>query len=342
MKNILIVKPSALGDVIQATTVLPVIKASFPRAVVSWLVFEQNAGVLEGNPWIDHLIVVKRRGLGLRGAVSLVRELRKGRFDLVVDLQCLLRSGLITYATGSGRRAGYANGRELSTLFYNEPYDIPRSMHAVDGYMRMCRMLGCRETGEVRFVLPGGELERARVEDLLEGSAGGPVVAVCPTAGWTTKTWPESSFAQAADQLADAYGARVFWLGSPGERPVGERAAGLMSHPSRNLMGELSLPEVAVFLRAADLFVGNDSGLMHMAAAAGTPTVAVFGPTDPARTGPYTDRARVVTAGVDCRPCFRKRCDDLRCLSGLTPEILVGACRELLDQEGAGGKGAHR
>ena len=332
MRNVLIVKPSALGDVIQATAVLPVIKQTFPRARVSWLVFEQNAGALEGNPWIDDLIVVKRRGLGPGGVARLVRSLREGRFDLVVDLQCLLRSGLITYATGSGRRAGYANGREFSTLFYNESYEIPRDMHAVDGYLLMCRKLGCRGTEEVRFVLPGGDPERTRVERLLGASSGGgPVVAVCPTAGWDTKAWSESGFARAADLLVDACGARVFWLGAPGERPVGERAAGLMRHPSRNLVGELSLPEVAAFLRASDLFVGNDSGLMHMAAAAGTRTAAVFGPTDPKRTGPYTDRARVVTAGVDCQPCFRKKCDDLKCLSRLAPEDLAAACRDLLD-----------
>jgi lipopolysaccharide heptosyltransferase I len=332
MRNVLIVKPSALGDVIQATAVLPLIRRSFPRARVSWLVFEQNAGALEGNPLIDDLIVVKRKGLGLGGMARLVRRLRRGRFDLVVDLQCLLRSGLITFATGSGRRAGYANGREFSTLFYNEPYEISRDVHAVDGYLLMCRMLGCRGTEEVRFVLPGGDPERTRVERLLSASPGpGPAVAVCPTAGWVTKTWPVSSFARVADLLVDACGARVFWLGAPKERAVGERAAGLMRHPSRNLVGELSLPEVAAFLRASDLFVGNDSGLMHMAAAAGTRTAAVFGPTDPVRTGPYTDRARVVTAGVDCQPCFRKKCNDLKCLSGLAPEELAAACRDLLD-----------
>ncbi|MCF8063564.1 MAG: glycosyltransferase family 9 protein [Deltaproteobacteria bacterium] len=332
MRNVLIVKPSALGDVIQATAVLPVIKETFPRARVSWLVFEQNAGALQGNPLIDRLIVVKRKGLGPMRIVSLVRELRREHFDLVVDLQCLLRSGLIAYAAGSGRRAGYANGRELSTLFYNEPYEIPRDMHAVDGYLLMCRMLGCREAEEVRFVLPGGEAERSRVERLLRSTGGcGPVVAVCPTAGWPTKTWPEAGFARTADLLVDEYGARVLWLGSPKERPVGKRAAGLMKHPSRNLVGELSLPEVAVLLQPSDLFVGNDSGLMHMAAAAGTRTAVVFGPTDPGRTGPYTDRARVVTAGVDCQPCFKKKCGDLKCLAGLTPEDLMAACRALLD-----------
>ncbi len=331
MQRILIVKPSALGDVVQATSVLPVIKARYPWVHISWLVFRQNAEALRDNPWIDDLIVVDRKGLSLRRIGALVRTLRARKFDLVLDLQCLLRSGLITFATGSRRRVGYANGREGSVLFYNETHEIPRDIHAVDGYLLMCRKLGCRAPGEVRFVLPGGPPERSRVERLLGSSNGqGPLVAVCPTAGWPSKTWPAGRFAAVADSLVEEHGARIVWLGAPEEREQGERAAGSMTHDSLNLVGRLTLPEVAVLLRRSDLYVGNDSGLMHMAAAAGTRTVVVFGPTDPKRTGPYTAGSRVVSAGLDCQPCFRKTCPRPDCLSQVLPEHVWAVCREAL------------
>ncbi len=333
MQKILIVKPSALGDVVQATSILPVIKARYPRSRLSWFVFKQNAGVLRGNPWIDDLIVMDRKGVNLSRICSLVRELRGRKFDLVVDLQCLLRSALVTFSTGSRRRVGYSNGREFSSLFYNEAYEISRDMHAVDGYLLMCRMLGCRDTGKVRFVLPGGDSDRARVESLMPPLNGeGPLVTVCPTAGWSSKTWPVEHFARVGDLLADEYGARIVWLGAPGEEPQVKRASDLMKHDSLNLVGRLSLAEVAVLLRRADLFVGNDSGLMHMAAAAGIRTAVVFGPTDPRRTGPYSERSRVVTANVDCRPCFKKTCSRPRCLTDILPEALMNACRDLLSR----------
>jgi len=332
MRHILIIKPSALGDVIQATCMLPVIKERYPDARISWLVFDNNKGVVLDHPLIDEVFVLRRRDRILKAIYHLSRRMRRSHFDLSIDVQCLLRSALLSFLSGCRRRVGYANGRETSTLFYTETYDIPtRSMHAVDGYLKLCEALGMPSQGEVRFPLPIKERHRERVDEMLgREREGDDLVTLCPTAGWKSKCWPAASFAALADMLAEQAGARVLLAGAPGEEETVGEVAALMEHPCLNLTGRLDLMEVAALLERSDLFVGNDSGLMHMASATRTPCVALFGPTDPRRTGPYSPLATTIKADLDCMPCFRKHCDEITCMHRITPERVAGACLEML------------
>ncbi len=335
MKNILIVKPSALGDVIQATCVLPVLKNRFPGIGISWLVFSHYAEVLTDHPLIDRVITMDRRKNRFGQLPGLVSELRGQGFDAVIDLQCLLRSALLAFSTGCPRRIGYAGGREHSPLFYTETYDIPREgIHAVDGYLRLCEHLGASRPEDVAFPLPLNDGHREYVRTLLTGRFGpvirGPVVTVCPTAKWESKCWPPEHFAALAGGLSAKLGAAVVLTGSPGEIEAVRAVERRIEGGCLNLCGRLSLMELAALLEASDLFVGNDSGPMHLAAATRTRTVAVFGPTDPVRTGPYNPRAVVVKSELDCMPCFMKRCGEMRCLRDLAPERVARICEEAL------------
>lgn len=336
MKNVLIVKPSALGDIIQATCVLPVLKASFPGIRISWLVFEHNAGIVMNHPLVDRVITLRRKGGFPWTLPRLLHELREPDFDAVIDLQGLLRSALLARLTGCSRRIGFANAREQATLFYTEAHEIPtQSMHAVDGYLRLCKALGAKALDEVFFPLPIGKEHRRRVKELLAGfSEGKPLIAVCPTAKWRSKCWPESRFSELADLLSDRLDARIVLLGSPSEKEITARIAGKVRRPCLDLAGRISIVELAALLEASDLYVGNDSGLMHMASATRTRTVALFGPTDPGRTGPYNPRARVVRADLDCMPCFKRECRNPRCMNEIAPEAVALACEELLAKEG--------
>ena len=334
MRNILIVKPSALGDVIQATCILPLLKTYAPGSRISWLVFEHNAEVVRNHPLIDHVISINRSGSFLPQFPGLLRKLREARFDTVIDLQCLLRSAFLSRLTGCSRRIGYANGREFSTLFYTETYDIPRdTIHAVDGYLRLCQSLGLSRLGEVIFPLPLKDAHRSRVDALISDFAGKhPVVSICPTAKWETKCWPEQSFATLADLLSERMKVRVVLLGAPSETEVVGRIGRRMRHEHLDLSGKLSILEVAALLERSALYIGNDSGLMHLASATGTKTVAIFGPTDPRRTGPYNGQARVATLNLYCSPCFKRNCASCRCLKELSPEAVTHICLEQLQQ----------
>ena len=339
MKNLLIVKPSALGDVIQATCVLPLLKASIPDSRISWLVFEHNAAIVRQHPLVDHVITLDRNGRFLPQFPALLRQLRGAHFDTVIDLQGLLRSAVLSRLTGCPRRIGYANGREFSTRFYTEVYDIPtKSIHAVDGYLRLCQSLGMSLPSQVTFPIPLQDIHRNRIDTVISDFIGkDPLISICPTAKWETKCWPEESFASVADLLSERVKARVVLLGSPAESTLVGRIARRMRHVPLDLSGRLSILEIAALLERSALFVGNDSGLMHLASATGTSTVAIFGPTDPRRTGPYNARARVATLNLHCAPCFRRNCESRRCLKELSPERVAQMCLEELRREPAPG-----
>jgi lipopolysaccharide heptosyltransferase I len=335
MKNILIVKPSALGDVIQATCVLPGLKRLSPDGRISWLVFSHNADIVADHPLIDGVVSVSRKTGAWRQLPGLAARLRAAGFDAVIDLQGLLRSALFGFMTGAPRRIGFANGRERSTLFYTESHDIPtRRMHAVDGYLRLIEALGAPPApppAEVSFPLPLTERHRERIRELTSDFVGeAPLVTICPTAKWVTKRWPEEHFAALADLLAGREKARIAFCGAPDDAEAIGRIMGKMRRPSLDLSGRLSLMELAALLERSDLYVGNDSGPMHLASATRTPTVAIFGPTDPKRTGPYNTRASVVASPLDCAPCFRRKCPTNECLRRLAPEEVHAACLERL------------
>jgi heptosyltransferase I len=332
MKNVLIVKPSSLGDIIQATCILPVLRAGFPGIRITWLVFQHNAEVLAHHPLIERVLVMRRNAHRLKQLPKLVRELRTANFDAVIDIQGLLRSAVLSRLTGCSRRIGYANGREQSPWFYTETHDIPtRAMHAVDGYLRLCERLGASLPDQVTFPLPLADAHRHFVEHLIADFVGAdPLVTLCPTARWSSKCWPEAHYAALADLLGESLKAKVIWLGAPREVEMVGRVASQMRHPCLDLSGRLTIMQLAALLERSDLFVGNDSGLTHLAAATKTRTLALFGPTDPLRTGPYNPLATVVRSSLQCMPCFKRECRSLACLTQITPESVAGACRDRL------------
>ncbi|RJP22100.1 MAG: lipopolysaccharide heptosyltransferase II [Candidatus Omnitrophota bacterium] len=335
MKNILIIKPSALGDVIQATCMLPILKIRIPEIRISWLVFEENADVVLDHPLVDHVVKVKRRGSFFRRLPSLLRELREPQFDTVIDIQCLFRSAMLSFLTGCKRRIGYKNGREGSTYFYTETLDIPtRSMHAVEGYILLCEALGAKRLERIEFPLPIKVHHRNRVHALLaEHPIRRPLITICPTAKWETKRWPESYFAQLADELYLRTNGEIVLTGAKDETPIVDRITRQMNGKCLNLAGQLSIPELAALLEISDLFVGNDSAPMHLASAVGVKTVALFGPTDPDLTGPYDPGATVLKQDVHCRPCFQKRCNHIICLENLSPQTVIKACMDKLREQ---------
>ncbi len=333
MKNILIIKPSALGDVIQATSVLPILKTRFHSIRITWLIFKNNAEIVMNHPLIDHVITIDRRKFLWRQIPLLLREMRTPRFDTVIDFQCLFRSALLSCMTGSPRRIGYRSGREGSIYFYTETFDIPtHSMHAVERYVSLCEALGAPRLETVSFPIPITETHREHIHELLsELSAQRPLITICPTARWNTKCWPPHHYAQLADRLIEQNGANIVLSGAPDEVEIVDEMVSRMKNPSLNLCGKISILELGALLEESDLFVGNDSAPMHLASAVGTKTVALFGPTNPKLTGPYDPSAASLSVTVECGPCFQKRCEHVKCMNELSPDTVLRACLQKLD-----------
>ena len=338
--KVLIVKLSALGDVVQALPVAMAIRRQVPSAELHWLVEEPSAELLAGHPALDQVLVSPRHRLfhqdcnALSVVGAFVRRLRATRYDAVLDLQGLMKSAIFVALCRGGRKIGFRGGKEPAAAWplteRLAPYDPDR--HALERYLDLLEPLGLMRPAWPEFGLePPAELQAEVRRVLLAEMGGGPLVVLHPVAKWESKLWPAGHWVELARGLSAA-GARVVLSGSRADRPVTRAIAAGAGREGevRDLAGRTSLPGLAALLVQARLLVSTDTGVMHLAAALGVPVVALFGPTAPWRTGPYGGGHVVLRRGLECSPCFRRRCEDPRCLSGLAPEVVMEAVREVL------------
>lgn len=335
--RILIVKLSAIGDVVQSLPTLEAIKTAFPCSEIDWAVEAAAADILEGHPLIERLLVSRRKAWmgmlkrpstilkGLEDIRGFVRELRGRQYDIAIDLQGLLKSGVVIGLARAKRKIGYSGTREFSSCFLNErlpAYDIEK--HALQRYLDVARYLGAVDPKTTCTLPISRELLKMRARLAGMNSDGRKVILINPMARWKTKLWQEDKFAQLADRLIGERHALVVLTGSPEDRAVTGRIQGMMKHRAVNWAGETTLRELAALAGLSDLFITTDTGPMHLAAAAGARVVALFGPTAPGRTGPYGPGHVVVRAGAECSPCFRRECDqDTRCMKEISVEEVM-------------------
>jgi heptosyltransferase-1 len=335
-QRILIIKPSSLGDIVHGLPVLAAVRRRFPRAHVAWLAARAFAPFLAGHPLLDEVIPFDRKHFGRmwyspRSFVDFwrfVRDVRRRRFDWVIDLQGLFRSGFLTRVSGARLRAGFATAREGAWMAYNRRVRPPaEAEHAVEQNLSLARALEL-PVDPVEFPLALREEELAAARERLR-AAGAPeaFVAVLPGARWPSKLWPAEHVAAAIDQIHAAGGPKCVLLGAPDEKPIGERVCGACRTPPIDLIGQTSLRELAAVLSMASRVVCTDSGPMHIAAALNRPLTAVFGPTNPKRTGPYSPVAKVIRLELPCSPCYAQRCPlkHHNCMRQLEAEQVVRA-----------------
>jgi lipopolysaccharide heptosyltransferase I len=318
--------------------VLTALRQRYPASRISWMVSTSCAGLLEGHPALDEVIRFDRRRYGFIGRsprvtvefAGFIRELRARAFDLVVDLQGLFRSGFLALCTGARHRVGFANARELGWMFYNHRVDVPDpEMHAVDRNLSFGRLLGF-PTRPVVFDLPVQPQARDSVRRLLaEGGLGGgePYLVVGPGTRWETKQWPPESFAKAISRLSGERSCPVVLTGMPEERAIADRVEAAARGRVLNIAGRTTLQEVIALIADARAVLMHDSGPMHLATALDKPMVAIYGPTSPARTGPYGRGETVARLDLPCSPCYLKRIAECphghRCLRDLRPEAVA-------------------
>lgn len=313
--RILIVRLSALGDVVMASGLLPALRARHPRAHIAWLVEPAAAPLLRHNPRLDRLIVwprdewkalwrARRWGELVRRVRALRAELRAERFDIALDAQGLLKSGLWAWASGAPRRVSLG-GREGSRWLATEvlqPPPAPRPAPIGWEYRVLARHLGAPE-GAFRLDLAIGEAPRAAARAALDAAGvAGRHAVIAPHTTRPQKHWFDAEWAALAARLADA-GLRPVLLGGPGDAPAARRIVALEPRIV-DLAGALKLDASAAVVESAALLVGVDTGLTHMGSALGVPTVALFGSTRPYLDGDSA-LTRVLDAALPCAPCRR-------------------------------------
>ena len=330
-RHILLIKPSSMGDIVHAMPTCAAIRRAYLKARLTWLVKREWAGLVERIEGVDRVWPVDST---LIGWLSQVPSLRAEQFDLVVDLQGLLRSAAIGWLSGSPLLVGFANGREGSPWFYSKSVPVPSlEMHAVDRYLVVAKAVGAVAFGTPEFHFRIPQADRDEVERLLLRSGvmpGTSWVAMNVSARWPTKRWPAESFAEVADRLQQEGYGPVVLIGGPDERAEVAAVRGKMKVPAIDLAGASTVGLLPALLIKASLLITNDSGPMHIAAAVGTPVVALFGPTSAVLTGPYGPGHHVLTGTVACRPCFSRTCRNvlpLECLQTVSPEQVMAAAR---------------
>ena len=334
--KILIIKLSAIGDVVQTLPALEAIKKTHPKGEITWVVEEAAAGILEGHPLIHRLLISRRKSwirmlknpltffTGMKRIIVFLRELRSTRYDIAIDFQGLLKSGMLIGLARAQRKIGFDRTREFSYLFLNEklpPYE--KEKHALERYLEVARYLGAVNPS------PTCELPIEREVSLMKQRIKGvrqdvrPLIVINPVARWRTKLWSEQKFAELADRLIQEKNALIIFTGSSDDRAVIARIVSMMKQEAENWAGETTLKELAALASLSNLFITTDTGPMHLAAAAGAKVLALFGPTAPWRTGPYGESHIVVRKGLECSPCFQRKCGDVQCMDAITVEEVM-------------------
>jgi heptosyltransferase-1 len=344
VSRILVVRMSALGDVVHALPSLAALHELYPEARISWLVEPAGAQLLQGHPLLDRLYVFDRPrwkrearrasawpGL-LRNLRRLVRDLRSARFDLVIDFQCNLRSAVAVRLSGGRRRMGFAAGdvsEWAGTLFTTEKAPpCPPLIHKVEKNLALVRALGWKGVRpQAAIAIPPAELAWAR-QTLSALPGRGPVIALHPAVSrfGEIKRWPAAHFTALADRAREDLDARILITWGPGERETAEA----VERPTLAPTIESPL-RLAALVSISDAVVASDTAPLHIAAALGVPTVGLYGPKDERIYGPFqSPRSRNIRSGVPCSPCRLRRCSHRICMSMLFPEEVFQALREVL------------
>lgn len=332
-ERILIVRMSAMGDVIQSTPVARGLKIARPECHLTWFVNAPFAPLLEHNPHIDEIISVPSRPT-VHDMVAAWWRLKQGEFDIAIDLQGLLKSALPTLASGAPRRIGKEEAREAALVAYTElSPERWDQQYISQRYLEQCETLGVSRDDFVPEIFLTDE-DLAAANELLAAeavSADEPLIVMVTFSVTPKREWPAEFVVRLADDLCRRYDARIVIPGSASERERAEQIGAQMAHPPVILAGHTSLREAAAVLQRANLVIGVESGLTHMAYAVGTPLVCIL-TYPPLRNGPVGPRARTVyVKNLPCRPCRPSApCAHYRCVRELTPDLVYAAVEELV------------
>jgi lipopolysaccharide heptosyltransferase I len=336
--KILILKPSSLGDVIQALPVLRLLKLHWPESEIHWWIDSSLAPLLEGDRDLAGIVRFERRRWASPQhwpeMFHSVQWMRAQNFDLVIDLQCLARSGAFAWLANGKTLVGLDEVREGARGFYD--IAVRRASwhtHAVDWYLETLRALNVPVHWKFDWIPPRPEVAVALKQKWLFDS--GRWIAIQPGARWLNKRWPVEHFSEVVRQWSSMDSdIRFAILGGSDDRELGAAIAKISPARSLDLTGKLSLPEMIEALRVSALMITNDTGPMHVAAALGKPVVGIFGPTEPRRTGPYGQLQNSLQGSLPCIPCMKPYCtyvQPMECLKMISPAMVLARARRLMD-----------
>jgi len=333
-KSVLIILMGALGDVVRGLCLVDAIKSAWPDARITWVVEPACSGLVRLHPRIDRVVVFERKR-GLSGVLALKQELNKERYDITLDLQRHLKSGVFSLLSRAPRRIGFhrKDAKEGNWLFNTE--HVPENgerISKIDHYLSFLAPLGIERPQEISVGLENITLEW--LTSPWKGKLGEPYLGVVLGSSWESKDWPIEGYEGLLNQLERTGLRRAVLLG---DRSRVEMAASLEASAPRsiqviNLAGQTTLEELVAVLRGAAVCMGPDSGPGHICGALGTPHVTLFGPTPSVRNSPRGSEHLSLSSAVGCSPCKRRVCPGLGkvCMKLISPEAVIELIREAL------------
>jgi len=347
IKRILVIKLKHIGDVLLTTPAIRALKENLPDSEIYVLVPKGTEEVIAGNPDVKGILTLDRdRGLGpwrrLWDGLRLAREIRRLGFDLVLETGKGDREAILGILSGARYRVGYepkGSGFLGRGYLLTHRVTLDHGKHIVEANLDLCRTIGL-EPKEKDLKLAVSSKEMGFVEGLLQGEgvlSGDLLVTIHPVSKWLFKCWRDEGFAAVADYLVERYRARVAITSGPAEGEVkkARRVVDLMKTPPIDLVGQLSIKELAALISRSRLFLGVDSAPMHIAAAVKTPVIALFGPSGEHNWGPWGEGHIVIKKDMDCRPCGKDGCNGTKratCLEMITTEEVIAAVDEQLSK----------
>ena len=354
--KILLVRLSALGDCLHAIPSLVALRRQFPNAEIGWAIEELSYSLLKDHPMVDRFHVFPRkafkRGSGtlmsrMRSLSAFRKELGAVGYDSAVDLQGLAKSGLVSWWSGAKQRIGFkgADSRELNRVFTTARIEPPEeAVHVVEKNLSLLKPLGVDLPSKPEWVMPAYDAEKLALQPFLkecglldECGHVRDFAIINPGATWFTKRWPPELFGEVAKGLREKLNlpSIVTWAGADelaASKTIVTIGCGGAGGGNVFLAPDTDLRSLAALTAQAALFVGNDTGPLHLAVALKINTVAIFGATDPLRNGPYGSGHRIQTGGVECHPCWKTSCErqDRACLTWVKPETVLVSCEHSL------------
>ncbi|GJL62128.1 MAG: glycosyl transferase family 9 [Nitrospirales bacterium] len=331
LNNILVIKLRYIGDVVLSTPVLSMLRRQFPHANLVCLVNPGTQEVLQHNPHVDDVVVMARGSLVEQ--IQFWLELRRRQFDCVIDLTDGDRSAFLTWISGASRRIGFNSENRWRGKLYSHCISSGiAKRHMVEYHMQALTFVDVPSVVQKPEVFAGPEQTaraHARLDEL--GLLGRRWVMVHPTARYWFKAWPVERFARLCDRLAGST-LSIVLVGDTRDQEIAAKIQEVAKTSIFSLVGKTPLLELAAMMKHAALFIGNDTGMMHIASAVGCPVVGLFGPTNPETWGPRGARTKVIYKGLDCRACFRPGCfrGEESCMKLISVDEVYEAARELL------------
>lgn len=330
MKNVLIVKLSAIGDVIHAMPVSHAIKETFPEARVTWVVEPPAYDLVAMNPCVDRIITFRKKdfrsiGVLFRNYGPFKRVIKEEQYDAVLDLQGLFKSAAIARLAKAPLKLGTCNMREMSDRISRPVVGPHAEGHIVERYLDVARELGCRvDKATLLLEVPERSRESARRIVEKEGAhMENPYVVFAMGANWPNKRWPVQYYARLGDWFYDRQVVPVIVGDGPVDYQRVAELESLVEVPPINLVGKTDLKQLTCIIQNARLVLGGDTGPVHLAAGLGVRTLMLMGPTDANRNGPYGQPDNVMEVNRPCRHCWKRACPHgIDCLAAIAPETV--------------------